>query len=80
MSAFDLPLDPEGDAYTAFLGDDRFRYAIICRGRKHYTNSKKRFKAHYRRASRRGLPGTWFKKDDFGMFRWWKIVLSEHAL
>lgn len=80
MIDFDAPLDPEGDAYTAFVGDDRFRYAIICRHRVLYTNSKRRFKTHYRRARRRWIPGTWFKKDDFGIFRFWRVILSAGVL
>lgn len=80
MVDWDAPLDPEGDAYGDFVGDDRFSYAVVCRHRAFYTNSKRRFKKHYRLARRRSLPGTWFKKDDFGIFRFWRIVLSDDCL
>lgn len=80
MNVLDLPLDPDGDAYTSFVGDDRFRYAAIVSHKTFYTNSKKRFKRHYRLCRRRWLPGTWFKKDDFGIFRFWRIILSPGVL
>lgn len=74
----DTPLDP-GNAYVSTDGGGRFNYAVICRGRKLFTNSKARFKRHYRAARRRGLSGTWFKRRD-GELVWWRIRLSDHAL
>jgi hypothetical protein len=79
-SYWDEPMDPKGDAYTAFVGDDRFRYAMIVRHKIFYTNSKKRFKRHYRLCRRRWTPGTWFKKDDFGIYRFWRMILSPGVL
>jgi hypothetical protein len=79
MVSLDDPLDPKGDAYTSFIGDERFRYAVICQHKTLYTNSRKRFKRHYRIAKRRGLSGTWFKKNS-GVFQFWRIRLSAGVL
>lgn len=75
----DSPLDPSGDAYTEMRVAANFRFAVICRHRTLFTNSPRRFKRHYRAASRRGLAGTWFKRQN-GIFVWWRIRLSEQAL
>lgn len=79
MTDWDAPLDPDGDAYTSLSSENEFQYAIVCRHRVLYTNSRKRFKRHYRIARKRGLAGTWFKKE-YGVFRWWRIRLSAGVL
>lgn len=78
MSVLDLPLDPTGCAYSSLYQADRmnFRFAIICHGRTFFTNSKRRWKRHYRAATKRNLPGTWLINRD-GYFVWWKIRLSD---
>jgi hypothetical protein len=78
MHWLDGPIDP-GNAFIALGGYSKFKFAIICRHRLLFTNSRTRFKRHYRLACRRGLPGTWFKYDS-GHFRWWRIRLSKNAL
>ena len=81
MSRLDLPLDPEGDSYTQLMCAEvgRFRYAVACRHRIFFTNSKRRWKRHYQAAKRRGLPGTWFVNDG-ERFNWSRIRLSDAAL
>jgi hypothetical protein len=80
-SNLDKPLDPKGNAYTSLKGDGQFLYAIICDGKIHHTNSKKRWKRHYRAASKRHLSGTWFywTQDVWGgpdYYTWWRIRLT----
>src|SRR5580658_4705456 len=80
----DSPMDPKGYAYVELQGNGRFTYAVICDGRKHFTNNKARWKKHYKAAKKRGLAGTWFVWDShpiFGLpyYRWCKILLSVNA-
>lgn len=84
----DRPMDPEGDAYTSIPVkpmNENFKYAVVCRHKTFFTNSKARWKKHYRAASKRKLPGTWFEKEKSygqytGYFVWKKMRLSSHAL
>jgi hypothetical protein len=84
----DLPMDPEGDAYTSLHFKPlnlNFRFAIVCREKTFFTNNKKRWKKHYRAASKRKLSGTWFEQEKSygqytGYFIWKKMRLSEGAL
>ncbi len=77
----DSPIDPQGDAYAAVVAPRVCQYLIICRHRVLHTNSRRRFKRHYKIARRRWLPGTWLRWNEHDrLYRWWRIILSPDAL
>ena len=78
MKWLDDPVDPQGCAVTELCSDKPFKYCCMTVQRTFYTNSRRRWRRHYRLCKRRNRPGTWLQKDDTGVYAWSRMILSEN--
>lgn len=71
-----------GSAFLAYYSEkaEQFKYCILLEDRIYFTNSKRRFKEHYRCSKKRKINGTWMKRrigyNGRYYYSWWRIRMK----